>query len=667
MRSGLFSQCDGWALWRRFGAVVGLTTGLVFGDVALWGQYPGPRLNSVTPAVLRAGETVLVKVAGEMLEGTELLFSSEGVRSTQGKKAGEFEVHLEAGVASGVVEAWLQGGHGISGVRRLWVGAGDVQREEGDHSVAAKAIQVPMPCEVGGFTEKEAVDWYRVSLRAGQTLRARLRSGVLDSNLVGVLSLADAAGVDLPDASVRDEGELVYRAETDREVLLRVSDLVFRGGDAFPYVLQISEQPVKEMIGARFPVPAFPSEGVREWISGQTLELPSSDVWVRGIFREKAVRAAFEFEAKKGDSFGVDVYASRTGARSDTRAWVEKVGGGVVWEGDDGGLVNWEYPMVHRDATGRFEVKEDGRFRLVIDEQQPLGRREVPWRLHFGKVGVAVPLVSGVVAALPAKEIVPPQRSANLEATVTPAFFRRGYTMAFRVAVERAAAWKGEVVVEGDRVPEGLRVEPVRLGADDSTAVVVVTAGPGAVEGAGLLSFRAVADGKPFPLGVGVPVRTVSAQELVDGPRWRLLDAVPVLVQGTDAEFRVSMELEAKELKKGEKLKGKFRVESPKEFKGPVKVRLAGVYGLEKMPEVTVSEAGEASFEVSLTDLKVPVGKHFIHAVLKPKFVPAVPLAPVAEAGSSEAKAGGKAEEAKKVAEIEAVFRSSSFLVEIKP
>ncbi len=647
--------------------MVGLTTGLVVGDVALWGQYPGPRLNSVTPAVLRAGETVLVKVAGEMLEGTELRFSSEGVRSTQGKKAGEFEVHLEAGVASGVVEAWLQGGHGISGVRRLWVGAGDVQREEGDHSVAAKAILVPVPCEVGGFTEKEAVDWYRVSLRAGQTLRARLRSGVLDSNLVGVLSLADAAGVDLPDASVRDEGELVYRAETDREVLLRVSDLVFRGGDAFPYVLQISEQPLKEMIGARFPVPAFPSEGVREWISGQTLELPSSDVWVRGIFREKAVRAAFEFEAKKGDSFGVDVYASRTGARSDTRAWVEKVGGGVVWEGDDGGLVNWEYPMVHRDATGRFEVKEDGRFRLVIDEQQPLGRREVPWRLHFGKVGVAVPLVSGVVAALPAKEIVPPQRSANLEATVTPAFFRRGYTMAFRVAVERAAAWKGEVVVEGDRVPEGLRVESVHLGADDSTAVVVVTAGPGAVEGAGLLSFRAVADGKPFPLGVGVPVRTVSAQELVDGPRWRLLDAVPVLVQGTDAEFRVSMELEAKELKKGEKLKGKFRVESPKEFKGPVKVRLAGVYGLEKMPEVTVSEAGEASFEVSLTDLKVPVGKHFIHAVLKPKFVPAVPLAPVAEAGSSEAKAGGKAEEAKKVAEIEAVFRSSSFLVEIKP
>lgn len=647
--------------------MVGLTTGLVVGDVALWGQYPGPRLNSVTPAVLRAGETVLVKVAGEMLEGTELRFSSEGVRSTQGKKAGEFEVHLDAGVASCVVEAWLQGGHGISGVRRLWVGAGDVQREEGDHSVAAKAILVPVPCEVGGFTEKEAVDWYRVSLRAGQTLRARLRSGVLDSNLVGVLSLADAAGVDLPDASVRDEGELVYRAETDREVLLRVSDLVFRGGDAFPYVLQISEQPLKEMIGARFPVPAFPSEGVREWISGQTLELPSSDVWVRGIFRENAVRAAFEFEAKKGDSFGVDVYASRTGARSDTRAWVEKVGGGVVWEGDDGGLVNWEYPMVHRDATGRFEVKEDGRFRLVIDEQQPLGRREVPWRLHFGKVGVAVPLVSGVVAALPAKEIVPPQRSANLEATVTPAFFRRGYTMAFRVAVERAAAWKGEVVVEGDRVPEGLRVEPVRLGADDSTAVVVVTAGPGAVEGAGLLSFRAVADGKPFPLGVGVPVRTVSAQELVDGPRWRLLDAVPVLVQGTDAEFRVSMELEAKELKKGEKLKGKFRVESPKEFKGPVKVRLAGVYGLEKMPEVTVSESGEASFEVSLTDLKVPVGKHFIHAVLKPKFVPAVPLAPVAEAGSSEAKAGGKAEEAKKVAEIEAVFRSSSFLVEIKP
>lgn len=649
---------------------MGLTLCWVFGDGALWGQYPGPRLNSVTPAVLRVGETVSVKVAGEMLEGTELRFSSAGVRSTQGKKAGEFEVHLDAEVVSGVVEAWLQGAHGISGVRRLWVGAGDVRREEGDHSAAAKAIQVPVPCEVGGFTEKEAVDWYRVSMRAGQTLRARLRSNVVDSNLVGVLGLADASGVDLPNASVRDEGELVYRAEKDCEVLLRVSDLVFRGGDAFPYVLQISEQPLKDAMGRRFPVPAFPQEGILEWSSVKTMELPSSEAWVKGLFREKAARAAFEFEAKKGDSFGVDVYASRMGARSDMRAWVEKVGGGVVWEGDDGALVNWEYPMVHRDPTGRFEVKEDGRFRLVMDEQQPILNHDVPWILHFGRVGSTGPLVAGVVAAMPAKEIVPPQRSANLEATVTPAFFRRGYTMAFRVAVERAASWKGEVVIEGDRVPEGLRVESVHLGADDLTAVVMVTAGPDAVEGASSLSFRAVADGKPFPLGVGVPVRTVSAQELVDGPRWRLLDSVPVLVQGTDTEFRVSMDLESKELKKGEKLKGKFWVESPKGYKGPVKVRLAGVYGLEKMPEVTVSESGEAPFEVSLTDLKVPVGKHFIHAVLKPKFVPAIPMVSVAEVGASEPKAGEKAEkveEARKPAEIEAVFRSLSFLVEIKP
>jgi hypothetical protein len=323
--------------------------------------------------------------------------------------------------------------------------------------------------------------------------------------------------------------------------------------------------------------------------------------------------------------------------------------------------------MVHRDPSGRFELKEDGRFRLVLDEQQAVTNREVRWSLHFGKLGISGPLVSGVVAAMPAKEIVPPQRSANLEATVTPAFFRRGHTMAFRVAVERAASWRGEVVIEGARVPKGLRVEPVCLGPEDSTAVVMVTAGPDAPEGMGQLSFCAVAEGVTFPLGVGVPVRTVSAQELVDGPRWRLLDAAPVLIQATDAEFKVSMMLETSAVKKGEKLKGKIWVDSPKDFKGPVKVRLGGVYGLEKMPEVTVGEGGESSFEVSLTDLKVPVGRHFLHAVLKPKFVPAVPgVVPVGnEVG--EAKSGSKAEEAKKVTEIEAVFRSSSFLVEIKP
>jgi hypothetical protein len=39
----------------------------------------------------------------------------------------------------------------------------------------------------------------------------------------------------------------------------------------------------------------------------------------------------------------------------------------------------------------------------------------------------------------------------------------------------------------------------------------------------------------------------------------------------------------------------------------------------------------------------------------------------VVEGGSSEAKVAGKAEAGKKPVEIEAVFRSSSFLVEIKP
>lgn len=637
-----------------------------WGESWLWSQYPGPRLNSVTPVVLRAGETVSVKVAGEMLEGTELRFSSGGVRSTPGKKAGEFDVSLEEGVALGSMDAWLQSSQGISGVRRLWVGGSEARREEGDHSTVGKALELPVPCEVGGFAEKEAVDWYRVSLRAGQTLRARLKCRVLDSNLVGVLGLADVTGADLPNASVRDESELVYRAETERDVLLRVSDLIFRGGDAFPYVLQISDKPLKEDVGLRFPVPAFPREGFREWTSGASMELPSSEAWVRGIFRNKVVRATFEFDGKKGDSFGVDVYASREGAGSDMRAWVEKVGGGMVWEGDDGAVVNWEYPMLHRDPSGRFELKEDGRFRLVVDEQQVVLNREVPWILHFGKVGIVAPLVSGVVSPMPAKEIVPPQRGANLEATVTPAFFRRGYRMAFRVAVERAASWKGDLVVEGDRIPLGFCVEPAHMGADDSTAVLMVTAAADAAEGEGLLSFRVVADGKSFPLRVGVPVRTVPAQELVDGPRWRLLDAIPVMVQGMDAEFKVSMSLEAKEVKKGEKLRGKIRVESPKDYKGPVKVRLAGVYGLEKMPEVTVGEGGEAPFEVSLTDLKVPAGRHFIHAVLKPKFVPMLRASGEGESAVGEGKDGGKPKESKKPVEIEAVFRSSSFLVEIK-
>jgi hypothetical protein len=637
----------------------------VVASVRCLAQYPGPRLGGLTPAAIVAGETVVVKVSGELLEDTDLCFSVPGLRSVRGKKQGEFEVVADAGLASGVVEAWVRGPHGVSGARRIWVGGSSLRREEGDHGSVGKALRVEVPSEVAGFAEKEAVDWYRVALGAGQTLHARLSSEGLDSNLLGVLSLTDVQGMEIAGVSVRDEGELVYRASTAGEVCLKVNDLVFRGGDAFPYVLRLSDQPLPRSIVSRFPVPPLPGSSVTEWRAEGPRDFASGDHWVRGSFGQGTRRATFEFEAQKSETWGVDVYASRLGMVSDMRAWVEKVGGSVVWEGEDGGLVNWEYPLTHRDPSGRFEVKEDGRYRLVIEEQLS-GGSAVSWWLHVGKVGAVGPSFAGVVSPMPAKEVVVPQRSTNLEATVTPAFFRRGSLMAFRVVVERAAAWKGDVTIRLEEGPEGVTMEDLVLNGDESSGILTVHALPDAKGGEGVLRFAATGGGVSVPLSVGIPVRSVTAQELVDGPRWRLLSGLMALVQPVDAEFKVSMSVENPTLKKGEKLKGKFRVELPKDFKGPVKVRLGGAYGLEKMPEVTIGEGGEAPFEVGLSELKLGTGSHFVHAVVKPKFVPAT--AGLLESVEKDPDGRmGKKEEAKKPAEIEAVFRSASQRVELKP
>jgi hypothetical protein len=130
----------------------------------------------------------------------------------------------------------------------LWVGEDPEAQEAEPNDSALEAQPLQTPVTVNGWLGMlEDVDVYRVRARANRDLVFRVVAVPLGSNADVVVTLLDADGALL--ASNDDFGSsrdslLVYRPETDRELVVRVTDNNQGGGGRHHYRLTIGEVPV---------------------------------------------------------------------------------------------------------------------------------------------------------------------------------------------------------------------------------------------------------------------------------------------------------------------------------------------------------------------------------------------------------------------------------------
>ncbi|HXG46696.1 MAG TPA: hypothetical protein VNO52_03655 [Methylomirabilota bacterium] len=222
---------------------------LLGGTAARPAHLPVARLQSIFPPGGQAGTTVEVVVTGSDLDDLAgLHFSQRGLsarpklnESTGFPEVNRFLVAIASNTPPGTYDVRAVGRFGVSNPRAFVVGARpEIARTDGARP-ATNAFELPLNTVVNARAQGQAVDHFRVALGQGQRLVVECRTADLDSRMDPALMLLAADGRELERA--RRGGVLDFTAPADMPVIVRVHDLLFRGGDDYTYRLTASTQP----------------------------------------------------------------------------------------------------------------------------------------------------------------------------------------------------------------------------------------------------------------------------------------------------------------------------------------------------------------------------------------------------------------------------------------
>ena len=653
---------------------------------------PAPRLLTTMPMGGRAGSEIEITITGEHIEDvSELRFSSPGITAApklddSGQpQPNTFVVTIAADTPADVYEARLMSRLGLSSARVFSVGKlPEALREKANTSLdTAMELKVNSICNAA--MTSRAVDHYSFEPRKGQRVVVNCAAKGIDSKLNPVLIICDAKGRDL--LVERRGGALDFTVPEDGKYVIKVHDLTFQGGPAYFYRLALREVP------ADAPVPRLPStktvssfswppvglspdaassehEPNNKSTESQQISLPCD---IAGSFFPAADVDTFEFTAKKGEVWWVEVASERLGLPTDPSILVQHVSGEGSAEKltDVAELSDIPSPMKpstnhysyngppydggSSDILAKLKIKEDGLHRLQLRDLFG-GTRDDPRNVYRLIIRKAAPDFALVAWALHME-----LRNGDRNALSKPITLRGGSTLALEVVVVRRDGFDGDIELGMDRLPEGVSATGLKIPAGKSRGIMLITAQQDAPRGLTSAKFfgRAEVNGE----SVTRPCRLASmAWPVRDGwreiPSPRLLADVPVSVSGSEFAPLTIAPVEDKvwEAKAGENLTIPLVHTRRCEFSGAtIELKTIGE-GFEQMPRFEVPLTADHSQAVlDLAALKTPPGDYLIafcgSAVAKYRYnLEAVKVAEVQHTrAAQEAKA--LAAEAKRLAE----------------
>ncbi len=233
-------------------------------------QLPQTRITSVFPAGGQQGATVELTVGGgtDLDEVDAMVFSHPGITAAAKTDAAgslvanTFTVTVAKDVAPGLYDVRVRGLFGISNPRMFRVDTLPEVAEVEPNNAVAQSTPVTsgtvVNCRANGATD---VDFFRIPVTAGQTLVVRSEAANLDSPTQPVLQLFSVGGRRLTESRrvFSQEASLVWKSVRDEELILRVQDIVYGGGDPFVYRLAFDARPLVDWISPAFIVANVPT------------------------------------------------------------------------------------------------------------------------------------------------------------------------------------------------------------------------------------------------------------------------------------------------------------------------------------------------------------------------------------------------------------------------
>lgn len=643
---------------------------------------PAPRLLTTMPMGGQSGTTVEITIAGDNLdEDPELHFSHPGITAKPTGKANEYAVTIAKDVPKGIHEARAMTRLGISSCRAFTVGGvAEVNQAKGNTSLA-KAMELKLNSICNAVITKRSVDYYSFNARKNQRVVVECVTKGIDSRMNGVLIIADELGRDLK--VDRLGGHLDFTAPADGKYVIKVHDLTYKGGNHYFYRLVVSGI-AKDAPAPRHPVGATVSsfswrsdfqpqskavaetEPNNKHEQAQKVSLPLN---VTGRFYPAADVDTFEFTAKKGEEWWVEVVSERMGLPTDPFVLVQHVN---VKDGkltDIAELNDIAAPMKpssngysydgppynagSADVLAKVSIKTDGLHRLQVRDLFG-GTRSIKRHRYQLIVRKAQPDFAVAAWALHMN-----LRNGDRNALSKPIALRNGRTMAFEVVTVRRDGFEGEIKLGMEGLPKGMSAHGFAIPAKKNRGILIVSAADDAERTLG--TARIFATAQIGDNEVRRPVRLASMKWPVanarnDIPAPRLLADVPVSVGGAEG---APITIRAKDKKvfeatAGSKMKIPLQLIRRGDFSGANISLKAFGSGFEKCSFDAPLKSDSYDAELDLAALRIPAGEHTIafygRAVAKYKYNEAALI--LAEAAKSKAESDAKkmAAKAKKLA-----------------
>ncbi len=610
---------------------------------------PAPRLLTTMPMGGQVGSDVEVTVSGQDLEDAEeLTFSHPAILATpkrddQGQPVPDvFSVSIADDCPPGIYEARLMTRLGLSTSRVFSVGANPESVQQKPNTSLETAVPLPVDSVCNAVMTKQAVDYYSFEAERGQRMIVDCAAQGIESKLKPVLIIADDRGTDLQ-VERRGRG-LDFTAPKTGRYVIKVHDLTYQGGPHYFYRLAIREAkddasvpplPTTQTVSAFSWPPqgltaeadlseAEPNDGHAE---AQKITLPCD---IAGSFFPAADVDTFEFNAKRGDVWWVEVASERLGLSTDPSIVVQHVSGAGTNEKrtDVAQLTDIASPVKvssnaysydgppynagSTDVLGKLEIQQDGVHRLQIRDLFG-GTRDDPGNVYRLVIRKAEPDFALVGWALHMN-----LRNGDRNALSKPIALRGGATMPLEVVAVRRDGFDGKIELAMEGLPPGVTATGLSIPAGESRGIMLVTAEQDAPRGVTSASFvgRATIDGQT----VTRPCRLASMEWPVTNawseiPSPRLLTDVPVSVCGTE---RAPITIAAAENKRwdvtvGEKLTLPLAVTRRCDFSGATIQLKAYGNGFENTPAFDLPLTDEAStVTLDLAALKTPPGDYVV-------------------------------------------------------
>lgn len=609
---------------------------------------PTPRLLTTMPMGGQVGTEFELVITGEYLDDAgDLIFSDSRVTAkpkldATGKTvANHYVVTIADDCPVGLYEARIMTRLGLSASRIFAVGTlTEVVPEKPSRSLET-AQELPLNSVCNAAVADRAIDFYTFQAKKGQRLIVDCATRGIDSKLNATVIIADADGRDL--LVERRGGVLDFEVPEDGGYVIKVHELTYKGGPAFYYRLGLWEQSPGSPIvrqPATKPVNSFswPPVGLPEQApltevepndSNQTAQRISLPCDISGRFYPAADVDFFEFEAKKGEEWWIEVASERLDLPTDPAILVQRV---VKGAGDAADTLTdvleltdipspvkvssngyaYDGPPYNAgssDILGKLLIPEDGLYRLQLTDLFG-GTRSEPNHVYRLVIRRPQPDFAVVAWALHME-----LRNGDRNALSKPISLRGGATMALEVVVVRRDGFNGEIELAMKGLPEGVTAQGLKIPVGQSQGMMLITAKPDAPRGyanvrfAGLATIAGQEVVRPCRLAsMAWPIPNSWAE--IPSPRLRA--DVVVSVSGIDpAPLRVVAETPVLETNEGEKLTIPLVHHRVSDFSGAkISLKFIGA-GFEKAPrfDLPVNE-GRSEVVLDLKALNVKPGEY---------------------------------------------------------